>query len=107
MVNNAISVRIAAVLLFFSEDMLAWKEAASSTCMPTCQFKLKINAVFQKNKTCGKEKIQRNELMILGGKYVYFGPFTAGNFENVDVARKMHVTAPTTVRGSSNVAHSS
>ena len=45
--------------------------------------------------------------MISGGENDYFGPFTAGNVENVDVARKMHVTAPTTVRVSSDAAHSS
>ena len=107
MVNNAISVRIAAVLLFFSEGMLAWKEAASCACMLTYHFKLKFHAIFRKNKTCGKEEMHRNQLMILVGKYDYFGPFTAGNFENVDVARKINVTAPTTVKGSSTVAHSS
>lgn len=40
------------------------------------------------------------------GELAYFGPFTAGNFENVDVARKMHVKAPATASGSSKVAHS-
>ena len=58
-------------------------------------------------KACGKEEMQKNQLMIVGGKYDYLGPFTAGIFENVDVARKMHVTAPTTVRVSSDAAHSS